>query len=111
VHDEASGANGVERVAPPCTNPLGGHRHIRLPQRIVAGNPGLYPEVVARAQEDRSPAAPAPDDGHARFVGPHRVDHLWALCAPEHDGGLGHPVCHSVPDAQRPELLHVEERM
>jgi hypothetical protein len=50
--------------------------------------------VIARAQKDRSPAAPAPDDGHAFFGGPRRVDHLGALCAPENQRRLCHLACH-----------------
>jgi hypothetical protein len=53
--------------------------------------------LIARAQEDRSPAASAPDDRDAFFGGPHRVDHLKALCAPEDDGRQCHLACHCVP--------------
>ena len=107
----ATQAEGVERAVPPCADPLPRHRHICLPQRIVAGNPRLYPEVIAGAQQDRAPTAPAPDDGHASFGRPRRVDHLGALRAPEHHRRLLHLAGHRMPVGQRPELLHVEQRM
>ncbi len=101
VHGQSTGtvAIVVERITPPRTDPLCCHRHIRLPERVPAGNPRLYPEVVPWTQQDRSPAAPASHDGHASLVRPHGVDHVGALCAPEHQRRVLHLACHCVPVA------------
>ena len=45
---------------PPGADPLGGSGDIADPQRVVARDPGVQPELTGRLEEDRSPAAPAP---------------------------------------------------
>ena len=84
VHLEAVPAEAGQRLRPPRPDPLGRGRHVGDPQRVVARDPGVEPQLLARREEHRaSPAAP-PGQFDAPRPQPCGVDELRRLRAAEH---------------------------
>ncbi len=109
VHRQVADAERAQRSGPPGTDPGSGIRHIGIPQRVVARDPDIDPEVVARSEQHRSPTAAPPDHLCARRLRPPRADDVrWLLSAPEHDSRSRERSGHGVAALQPPELLYIE---
>ena len=76
---------------PPGPDPSGAPCDIGLPERVVAGDPHVDPQVITRAEQDRSPTTPTTDDGGTRRGQRLLLEDFGVLRAPQDERGGAQP--------------------